>query len=106
MVVLLMRQIRLPGYITLKMDSCASLIIDFDAQTHLALTAYLLENFISFSSHPFRLIAVHSHLSCFHMTYLIKKKKSKAPKTCFDINLLHVLLDRDQQFKINKLSTF
>jgi hypothetical protein len=52
MVVLLMRQIRLMGYIALKIDSCASVIIksffsnDCDAQTSLALRAFLLEDFI------------------------------------------------------------
>jgi hypothetical protein len=42
------------------------------------------------------------------MTYLMKKNL-KALKTfiyiCIYISLLHVLLDRDQEFKINNLST-
>lgn len=92
-----MRQIRLPGYIALKMDSCGSVMIkylfsnDFDAQTYLALTIDLLEKFI------------WCHLRCPPPPPCLILKLSK---TFFDKKLLHVLLDRGQEFKINNLSTF
>ena len=78
------------GYISLKIDSCASVIIksffsnDFDAQTYLALRAFLLEDFIWChlgSPYPSDIIS----LAFIWLWHILSKKILKALKTFFFI---------------------